>query len=104
LALWRLRLAKFEFSIQYRPGIKISLADGCSRVTSQGGDANECDDAISTFEVETDELDYEYDEDCYTVNTADNHPITPPEAITLEDVLMPSKMTMNAVNEQRRSI
>jgi hypothetical protein len=36
LARWRLRLAEFEFSIQYRPGIKNSPADGCSRVTLQG--------------------------------------------------------------------
>jgi hypothetical protein len=36
--------------------------------------------------MKTDGPEYEYDEDCYTVNTADNHPITPPEAITLEEV------------------
>ena len=86
LARWRLRLAEFEFSIQYRPGIKNSLADGCSRVTSQGGDTNKCDDAIPTFIMETDETEYEYDEDCYTIHTGDNHAITFPEAITLEDI------------------
>jgi hypothetical protein len=74
------------FSIQYRPGIKNSLADACSRVTSQWGDANECDDATPTFIMETDEMEYEYDEGCYTVNTANNHPITLPKAIDLEEV------------------
>jgi RNase H-like domain found in reverse transcriptase len=86
LARWRLRLAEFEFSIQYGPGIKNSLADGCSRVTSQGVDTNKCDDAIPPFIMETDEMDYESDEDCYTVNAADNHSRTTPEAITLEAV------------------
>jgi hypothetical protein len=86
LARWRLRLAEFEFSIQYRPGIKNSLADGCSWVTSQGGDTNKCDDSIPTFIMETDKKYYEFDEDGYTVNAADNHPITPPEAITLKEV------------------
>ena len=36
--------------------------------------------------METDETEYEYDEDCYTIHTGDNHAITFPEAITLEDI------------------
>jgi RNase H-like domain found in reverse transcriptase/Reverse transcriptase (RNA-dependent DNA polymerase)/Retroviral aspartyl protease len=38
LARWRLRLAEFDFTIQYRPGIKNNLADGCSRLKSKGSD------------------------------------------------------------------
>jgi hypothetical protein len=46
LGRWRLRLAEFEFTIQYRPGIKNSLADGCSRVKTDGGDTTTCNDDI----------------------------------------------------------
>jgi transposase InsO family protein len=49
LARWRLRLAEFDFTIQYRPGIKNNLADGCSRVPSDGVDTTTCDDAIPCF-------------------------------------------------------
>jgi hypothetical protein len=53
LARWRLRLAELDFVIHYRPGIKNNLADGCSRVPSQGSDRTECDDAIPCF-IQTD--------------------------------------------------
>jgi hypothetical protein len=49
LARWRLRLAEFDFEIQYRPGIKNSVADGCSRVPTTGGDTNNIDDDIPCF-------------------------------------------------------
>lgn len=49
LARWRLRLAEFDFTIQYRPGIKNNLADGCSRVQSEGSDKLPCDDMIPCF-------------------------------------------------------
>jgi hypothetical protein len=44
LARWRLRLAEFDFEIQYRPGIKNSVADRCSRVPTTGGDMADVDD------------------------------------------------------------
>jgi hypothetical protein len=31
-------MAEFDFTIQYRPGIKDNLADECSRVPSEGSD------------------------------------------------------------------
>jgi RNase H-like domain found in reverse transcriptase len=46
LARWRLRLAEFDFEIQYRPAIKNSVADGCSRVPTTGGDPNTIDEDI----------------------------------------------------------
>jgi hypothetical protein len=49
LARWKLRLAEFDFTIQYRPGIKNILADGCSRVPSEGSDTLPCDDMIPCF-------------------------------------------------------
>ena len=49
LARWRLRLAEFDFTIQYRPGIKKNLADGGSRVPSDDVDTTTCDDAIPCF-------------------------------------------------------
>jgi hypothetical protein len=49
LARWRLRLSEFDFTIQYRPGIKNSLADGCSRIRSTGGDTTDCDDSVPCF-------------------------------------------------------
>jgi transposase InsO family protein len=51
LARWRLRLAEFDFEIQYRPGIKNSVADGCSRVPTTGGDTADVDDDIPCFVV-----------------------------------------------------
>jgi Integrase zinc binding domain len=55
LARWRLRLEEYEFTIQYRPGIKNSLADGCSRVISNGSDATVYDDTIPCFTMEEEE-------------------------------------------------
>jgi RNase H-like domain found in reverse transcriptase len=46
LARWRLRLADFYFIIQYRPGIKNNLADGCSRLPSEGSDKMDFDDDV----------------------------------------------------------
>jgi transposase InsO family protein len=51
LARWRLRLAEYNFEIIYRPGIKNSLADGCSRLKSSGSDKAPCDDAVPCFVV-----------------------------------------------------
>jgi Integrase zinc binding domain len=51
LARWRLRLAEFYFEIQYRPGIKNSVADGCSQVPTTGGDTADVDDDIPCFVV-----------------------------------------------------
>jgi RNase H-like domain found in reverse transcriptase/Integrase zinc binding domain/Integrase core domain len=59
LARWRLRLAEFEFTIQYRPGIKNSLADGCSRVKTDGGDTTTCHDDIPCFLIDTEEDEQE---------------------------------------------
>jgi transposase InsO family protein len=49
LARWRLRLAEFDFTIQYRPGIKNSLADGCSRLRSQEQNVEDLDDEVPCF-------------------------------------------------------
>jgi hypothetical protein len=51
LARWRLRLAEFDFGIKYRPGIKNSVADGCSRVPTTGGDMADLDNYIPCFMV-----------------------------------------------------
>jgi RNase H-like domain found in reverse transcriptase len=49
LARWRLRLAEFDFNIQYLPVIKNNLADGCSLVPSEGSDKLPCDDVLHCF-------------------------------------------------------
>jgi hypothetical protein len=51
LARWRIRLAEFDFEIQYRPGITNSVADGCSLVPAKGGDTTDIDDDIPCFVV-----------------------------------------------------
>jgi hypothetical protein len=74
LARWRLRLAEFDFTIQYRPGIQNNLADGCSRVQSKGSDENKCDDAIPCFSLQEElALSVFSDEEI-------------PQAITLEEI------------------
>ena len=53
LARWRLHLAKNDFEVEYRPGMKHQLADGMSRLRT-GDDPEEIEDEIPTFAVETD--------------------------------------------------
>ena len=51
LARWRLRLAEFDFEVQYRPGRQHNLADGMSRLLTEGGDTSPIDDEIPCFSV-----------------------------------------------------
>ena len=55
LARWRLRLAEYDYELKYRPGIKHQLADGVSRLRTDGGDTEPVDDEVSCFVVQYDE-------------------------------------------------
>jgi hypothetical protein len=55
LARWRLRLSEFDFTIQYRPGIKNSLADGCSRLRCLTQSPEPVEDEVPCFIVEVDD-------------------------------------------------
>ena len=46
LARWGLRLQEFDFEIQYRPGSSHALADGPSRLTTEGLDKSHLNDEI----------------------------------------------------------
>ena len=51
LGRWRLRLSEFDFTVQYRPGRKHNLADGMSRILTEGGDRSKLDDDIPCLVV-----------------------------------------------------
>ncbi|CDF38306.1 unnamed protein product [Chondrus crispus] len=55
LARWRLRLAEYNYEVQYRPGVKHQLADGVSRLRTDGGDTTPVDDEVSCFVVQSQE-------------------------------------------------
>ena len=55
LARWRLRLAEYDYEVQYRPGVKHQLADGVSRLRTDGGDTAPVDDEVPCFAVQYDE-------------------------------------------------
>jgi len=87
LARWRLRLAEFDFEIQYRPGIKNSLADGCSRLPSDGSDETPCDDAVPCFfanDDSDDESDYN-DDDASPCLILDTESVLP-KPITMQEL------------------
>ena len=50
---WRVRLAPFNFDIEYRPGRQHALADGLSRVPTEGLDTNPVDEDIPIVGVVT---------------------------------------------------
>ena len=55
LARWYLRLAEYDYELQYRPGVKHQLADGVSRLRTDGGDTEPVDDEVPCFTVQCDE-------------------------------------------------
>jgi hypothetical protein len=91
LARWRLRLAEFEFTVKYRPGIKNSLADGCSRVTSEGGDKLPCDDDIPTFLLEEEISDEDLPEHVFMTKERKSASVAIPSTITLKELLKAQK-------------
>jgi hypothetical protein len=87
---WRLRLAEFEFTINYRPGVKNSLADGCSRVISSGSDTTQCKDAIPTAILTF--ICADYNSDCsedsvYSLKTLIPNVSDLPKAIKTHEIL-----------------
>ena len=52
LARWRLRLAEYDYEVQYRPDINHQLADGESRLRTDGGDTEQVDDEVPCFAVQ----------------------------------------------------
>ena len=52
LARWRLRLAEYDYEVQYRPGVKHQLADGVSRLRTDGGDTELVDEEVPCFAVQ----------------------------------------------------
>ena len=52
LARWRLRLADYDYEVKYRPGVKYQLANGVSRLCTDGGDTDPGDDEVSCFSVQ----------------------------------------------------
>ena len=52
LARWRLRLAEYDYDLQYRPGVKHQLADGVSRLRTDEGETAAVDDEVPCFVVQ----------------------------------------------------
>ena len=52
LASWRLRLAEYDYDVQYRPGVKQRLADGVSSLRTDEGETAAVDDEVSCFVVQ----------------------------------------------------
>ena len=48
----RLRLAEYNYEVQYRPGVKHQVADGVSRLRTDGGDTEPVDDEVPCFVVQ----------------------------------------------------
>ena len=57
LARWRLRLSEFSFSVEYKKGLKNTIADAMSRLATTGLDDTPIDDEIPTFDVNGVEFD-----------------------------------------------
>ena len=55
LVRWRLRLEEYDYEVEYRPGVKHQLADGVSRLRTDGGDTAPVDDEVPCFAVQYDE-------------------------------------------------
>ena len=51
LARWRLRLAEYDFNVEYRPGRVNNLADGMSRLPTEGETKTSIDEEIPCFVV-----------------------------------------------------
>ena len=51
LMRWRLRLAEFDYDVEYRPGVKHNLADGMSRLRTEGGDETPLRDDVPTYTI-----------------------------------------------------
>lgn len=56
LARCRLRLAEYGYDIEYRPIIERQLADGASRLRSDGGDETPLEEEMPCFSVEASEI------------------------------------------------
>ena len=52
LARWRLRLAEYDYEVQYRPGVKHQLADGVSRLRVKDALSEPVDDEVPCFAVQ----------------------------------------------------
>ena len=51
LARWRLRLAEFEFDVEYKKGKRHVIADALSRMATRSGDETEIPDEIPCFDA-----------------------------------------------------
>ncbi|CDF39905.1 unnamed protein product [Chondrus crispus] len=58
LERWRLRLAEYDYDVQYRPGIKHQLADGVSRLGVDGATPEPVDDEVPCFAVQWQEEEH----------------------------------------------
>ena len=47
-------MAEYDYDVQYRPGVKHQLADGVSRLRSDGGETEAVDDEVPCFTVQVD--------------------------------------------------
>jgi len=65
LARWRLRLAEFDFDVQYRPGVKNLVPDALSRIETTGTDDRPLDEEIPTFLITSEEADNRPEMDMY---------------------------------------
>jgi hypothetical protein len=84
LERWRLRLAEYEFTIQYRPSMKNSLADGCSCVISNESDAAVYDDNIPCLTMEEEEESRDTDDDTNLPFHGADPPL--PNSVTMKEL------------------
>ena len=52
LARWQLRLAEYDYDVQYQPGIKHQLTDGVSGLRTDDGESKAVDDEVPCFVVQ----------------------------------------------------